>query len=130
MSAERLAPGHNRPPFQSVPAGVYGLCLAAYAALFLTYWLVFGAHAEAAFMVAVSTVLLTAYVAVPAALWRVTPGWRRPPREGSFGDFMAGELDTFTGPISGPAALAQIVAIPLGLAGATMAIGCIIAFTR
>ncbi len=117
---------HNIPVYDNLPLAAYGIIAAAGGASMLAYWLTFMAQSEAAFMVAISTVYLVMYAGTPVVLARLGSGLLRARHGGqaapALADFLRGRMETWTGSISGAAALVQVTLIPLGLAFATMGI--------
>ncbi|WP_430396921.1 hypothetical protein [Ferrovibrio sp.] len=125
--AEMLPPRrHNAPVYDNLPLAAYGIVAAAGGASMLAYWLTFMAQSEAAFMVVISTVYLVMYAGTPVVLARLGSGLLRARHGGqaapSLADFLRGRMDTWTGSITGAAALVQVTLIPLGLAVATIGI--------
>lgn len=118
--------GHNIPAFDSLPRGAFGIIAGAAGAMMLAYWLTFGAQAEAAFNVAISTVYVIMFVGTPYVLARIGEQMLRDRHGGnpapSLRDFVAGRMETWTGPLSGWAALIQVTLIPVGLMVATIGI--------
>lgn len=118
--------GHNTPAFDSLPRGAFGIITGAAGAMMLAYWLTFGAQAEAAFNVAISTVYVIMYVGTPYVMARIGEPMLRARHGGNpaptLRDFVAGRMDTWTGPLSGWAALIQVTLIPVGLMFATIGI--------
>jgi hypothetical protein len=117
---------HNAPVYDNLPLAAYGIVAAAGGASMLAYWLTFMAQSEAAFMVVISTVYLVMYAGTPVVLARLGSGLLRARHGGqaapSLADFLRGRMDTWTGSITGAAALVQVTLIPLGLAVATIGI--------
>jgi hypothetical protein len=127
-------PGHNARHFDSLPDAAHGITAGAFGGMMLVYWLVFGAHAEAALSVAVSTVYVVMFFGTPWMLARLGESLLRQRHGGnaapSLRDFLGGWLDTWTGPMSGWSALIQVTLIPVGLALATLGIGLAIIAAR
>jgi hypothetical protein len=119
---------HNRAPalHDSLPRAAFGITAGAYGLMMLAYWLTFGAHAEAAFMVAISTVYVIMYLGVPWVLARIGETMLRARHGGRAAPdlrrFLAGAIDTWAGPMSGWSAMVQVTLIPVGLAFATIGI--------
>lgn len=128
------AAGHNRAVHDSLPLGAFGLIAGAAGAMMLAYWLTFAAHAEAAFMVAISIVYVLMYAGTPWLMARIGGNMLRQRHGGraapALGDFLDGVMDTATGPIGGRAALVQVAIIPVGLAVATIGICIVVATMR
>jgi len=122
-----LAPhGHNLPLYDTLPYAAFGIPVGAAGAMMLAYWLTFGAHAEAAFMVAISTVYVSMFIGTPYVMARLGEQMLRERHGGqaapTLRDFLDGAIATWTGPMSGWSALIQVTLIPVGLAFATIGI--------
>ncbi len=118
--------GHNRPVYDSLPTAAFAIPVGATGAMMLAYWLTFGAYAEAAFMVAISTVYVVMYIGTPYAMAQLGEKLLRERHGGqaapSLRDFLNGSIATWTGPMSGWSAMIQVTLIPVGLAFATIGI--------
>lgn len=101
--------------------GSYGAILAAFA------WAFLGAG-DVLFNLGVCAVYLAMYLGVPWVFLKAEPhrpGFRRP----DLADFMERGLSTWTGHVTGGAALAQILTIPVALTFAALGIGVIVRLT-
>jgi hypothetical protein len=130
-----LAPqGHNTPTYDSLPYAAFGIPAGAAGAMMLAYWFTFGAYAEAAFMVAISTVYVLMFVGTPYVMARLGEQMLRDRHGGhaapNLRDFLDGAIATWTGPMSGWSAMIQVTLIPVGLAFATIGICLAITFAR
>lgn len=120
--------GHNKPRYRHMPPAVYGAFAAIWGALVLTYWAIFGAQFESAYMIAVSTVVYLACAGVPLImLGHMTPKPGETPR---LGEFLDGEMDTLTGRMDGLSTLVQVLIIPVALTTATIVMGMILTGIR
>ncbi|MGE0094484.1 MAG: hypothetical protein AB7M05_20880 [Alphaproteobacteria bacterium] len=121
--------GHNRPVFRHLHPGVFVISMLGWVGYMVTYWLVFGLHLEGTLMLAVATVFFAVYFAMPLVLMRLRrgPGWVE---KASFAAFLRGEIDTYTGRMSGMDALAQVAVLPVVISLGTMAIGVIVMAAR
>ncbi|MCA9233501.1 MAG: hypothetical protein KDA57_22875, partial [Planctomycetales bacterium] len=72
-----------------------------------------------------STLYFAMYFGVPFAMLRLAKKANQQPSLGSLGRFLAGDVTTYTGRLSGWGAAAQLLTIPVGLTGAFIAIGII-----
>lgn len=97
-------------------SGVYYGLAGFFAWMLLVYVLLFRHETEAMFSVVVSAFYTVVYLAVPAIAWRMARRETGSPPEGSFRGFLAGQLQTATGPLSGWEATLQIWCIPAALA--------------
>ena len=104
---------------------VLAMFIGAYAAMLLVLWLFFGTDVNAAIALGVCTVYFGMYFGVPLAMLRLA-GKTQQPASGSLGRFLDGDLDTYTGPVSGWGVIAQLMTIPVGLTAAFVAFGVII----
>ncbi len=118
----------NRPD-REIAAGlhphVFALFAGTYATMLLVLWLFFGTDVNAAIALGVSSVYFAMYFGVPFVMLRLAEQATSKPRSGSFGSFLAGDVETHTGRVSGWGAAAQVLTIPAGLTGAFIAIGII-----
>src|SRR5690606_21282399 len=92
---------------------VFGMMMGLYAYIMIVLWSLFGAHADGAIVLSVSTAFFVVYAASPLLIIKFGhfyAGAR------SFGNFLRGRVDTYTGEMTGMAALVQILTIPAGLA--------------
>jgi len=128
-----------RPHFDKLPAGAYRLIMGAYAVMLLAFWLLFVGDRESAQAVFTASLITGIGFGIPRivsligshrhhdpfgrlAEWRV-------PRRPRLGDFLAGEMDTASGPLSGWSALIHVALIPVALACAAIAIGIVFVLT-
>lgn len=127
---------HNRAPqlHDSLPRAAFGITAGAYGLMLLVYWLTFGAEAEGALMVAVSTVYVIMFFGVPWVLARLGEAMLRQRHGGhaapKLDDFLQTGIQTWAGPMSGWSALIQVTLIPVGLAFATLGICIAVAMAR
>ena len=104
---------------------VFVLFAGTYAAILVALWLFFGTDVNAMIALVVSTTYFAMYFGVPFVMLRMAGRATPPARPDSFATFLRGKVDTNTGPVSGWGAVAQLLTIPVGLAGAFIAIGII-----
>lgn len=130
-SAKRLpgGVGHNLPVFRHLHPGVFVVSMLGWFGYMLAYWVTFGAELEAALALGVATVFFAVYFSMPLVLMRIRRA-RPYVDSSSFSEFLRGEIDTYTGRMSGTSALAQVAVLPVVIALGTMAIGVIIATVR
>jgi hypothetical protein len=116
-------------PDREIAAGihphVFALFAGTYATMLLVLWLFFGTDVNAAIALGVSTAYFAMYFGVPFVMFRLAEEATSKPRPGSLGSFLAGDVETYTGRVSGWGAVAQLLTIPAGLTGAFIAIGII-----
>ncbi len=106
-----FAPGLRR--FEIHPR-VYGIMLGAIATFFAAYVAAFSGGAGMPILLTICGICFVAYFGLAALLDQVS-GDRRP--EASFAAFLRRDIDTASGPMSGSAALWQVVTLPLLMAG-------------
>jgi hypothetical protein len=104
---------------------IFALFAGSYAMMLMVLWLFFGTDVNAAIALAVSTTYFAMYFGVPFVMFRLADKATQNPKPSSFGRFLAGDVETYTGPVSGWGAIAQLLTIPVGLTGAFIAIGVI-----
>lgn len=109
-----------------VPAAVGVAILAAYGLMMAGFLTFFAGSAENLLAVAVDAVYLAMYLGVPAAMFMVE---RRKPRITWF-QFLNKGLITWTGHVGGREAVAQILTIPLTIAGGVFGVGLIAHLVR
>jgi hypothetical protein len=100
------------PSAPDVPGGVGVLIVGAYAAVIAALALTAVASRESAFMVVIAGLFLVAFFTVPRVFLKVEPKAGRRP---SLDRFLAEGMDTLTGHSSGPAALVQMLIVPVFL---------------
>ncbi|MBN9315456.1 MAG: hypothetical protein J0I99_06960 [Devosia sp.] len=115
---ERELAATLHPQLFTMFAGVYG-------AMLLALWLLFCTDINAAIALGVSTGYFAMYFGLPFVMLRLANKDRQQPGPGSLGNFLAGDVETYTGPVSGWGAVAQLLTIPVALTAAFIAIGII-----
>ena len=100
------------PSAPDVPGGVGVLIIAAYTALLAALALTAVASLESAFMVTIAALFLVAFFTIPRIFLKVEPKAGRRP---SLDRFLADGMETLTGHSSGPAALLQMLIVPVFL---------------
>jgi hypothetical protein len=117
---------HLHPGVPAIMVGCFGIMMIA-------FWLTFRASTEAMFAVVVSGFYLAMYVGTPWVMRRVreansdvedTMEQKDP---GTFGEFLAGRMETATGSLTGWEVVAQACSIPIGVMLATIGICFVIA---
>lgn len=103
-------------PFADLHKGTYIASGLAWLAFIAVFWAGFATDLHSAFMIAISTVYMVMYFATPGLMIRMA-GRLTAHRsaDGPFDAFLAGEVDTHTGPIGGRDALIQIILVPAAL---------------
>lgn len=103
---------HDVHAFDDMPTGILGAFVASWAVLFGLFWAAFAWGREAQFAVAIATLFVLIFFAVPAIMLRqATPRSKSRP----------GAIKVCTGVLSEQAAATQVLLIPSAL---ILAIGC------
>lgn len=105
---------------------VLGLLMGVYGAMLLALWLFFGTDINALIALGVCTVYFAMYFGVPLIMLRMAEQGAAPSHPGSLRAFLKNDVDTYTGPVSGWGAVAQLMTIPVSLTGAFIVFGIII----
>ena len=117
VTAELRAPNRSarvtQVTYGDVPASVYGTFIGCWTALMAVFWFTFAESPNAAFMVAITTVVFVMFFGVPIVMNRLA--YRKPWSGPGLVDFLHGKLQTLTGPVSGIDALVQITLVPVCL---------------
>lgn len=98
------------PSAPDLPGSVGVLLVTAYAALIAALALTAVASRESAFMVVIAALFLVAFFTVPRIFLKIEPKDGRRP---SLDRFLADGMETLTGHCSGPAALVQMLIVPV-----------------
>jgi len=115
---------YSRVPGVEFPAVVYSTIVAAFAAILLASWLVFGTGAEADLGLGIATVLCVVFFALPVILCR-TAAARFSARRKALDDFLSAPVETATCTLTGSQVWLQVLIIPLTLAIAAILIGAV-----
>lgn len=108
------------PSAPEVPAAVGGMIVLAYAALIGAFAVATVGSAESLFAVTISALFAVAFFTVPRIFLAVEP---KAEKRSSFDRFMLDGIETLTGHNSGPAALVQMLIVPVLLTFAALAMG-------
>jgi hypothetical protein len=103
--------------------GVHAAYVACWAALFGIFALTFAGSPYTMYMIAVAALNGVMFFGVPTVLSRVGP---KKPSAPTLLDFLRGEFDTITGPVSGMEVLIQVITVPLALSFGAVAIAFIV----
>lgn len=110
------------PAVPDLPPAVGRAIVGIYAALVLVFLLTMGKGGQAVFMIAISALYVTIFMAVPRIFFAVEKdGSKRP----DMSRFMERGIDTNTGRMSGSAALLQMFAVPVLVTLGVLAMGLI-----
>lgn len=108
------------PSAPEIPAAVGGMIVLAYAALIGAFAVATVGSAESLFAVTISALFAVAFFTVPRIFLAVEP---KAKKRSSFDRFMLDGIETLTGHNSGPAALVQMLIVPVLLTFAALAMG-------
>ncbi len=109
-----------------VPAGVGVAIVAAYGLMMVGFLTFFAGSADNLLALAVDAVYLAMYLGVPALMFMVEGRSRRV----TWFQFLNKGLTTWTGHVEGREAVAQILTIPLTIAGGVFGVGLIAHLVR
>lgn len=125
--AEALPPPMGEAAAADLPKTVGWLIVGSYAAILAAFAWAFLGAGDVLFNLGVCAVYLAMYLGVPWVFLKQEPKtWDRRP---DFADFMEQGLSTWTGRVSGGAAMAQMLTIPAALVFAALGIGVIVRLT-
>ena len=105
-----------------LPAAIGLMIAAVYLTIIALLALTIANAGQAPFMIVIDLAFLAAFLSVPAIFLKLEAD---PARRPSLGRFMSQGMQTYTGPVSGGGALAQIFVVPVLLAFGVLAIGII-----
>jgi hypothetical protein len=105
---------------------VFRLFVGTYGAMLLSLWLLFATDVGAFIALAICTAYFAMYFGTPVLMNRMAEKAAPQPAPESFAQFLRGEVDTYTGRVSGWGAMAQLLVIPAGITFAFICIGVII----
>ena len=115
--AEAQVPTPSAP---EVPAAVGAMIVAAYAGLIGAFAVATVGSAQSLFAVVIAALFVVAFFTVPRIFLAVEP---KTQKRSSFDRFMIDGIQTLTGHNSGPAALVQMLIVPVLLTFAALAMG-------
>jgi hypothetical protein len=119
---------HYSPPIaRTLPAGIVALGVAGYLGVLAAFWTFFGDDHGAVQSLAVVSLVAVVFFGVPYVMFttRTKHGVRSEHRQ-AISDFLSGDFDTLTGPITGWSALVQYAFLPVALAFGAVAIGIVL----
>jgi hypothetical protein len=106
-SASPMAPS----PPREVHPSILALTAGFYATMLLLMWLIFAWSGQGVFVMLVATLVVGAFATLPAIV-KLLASRRSGRKPATLHDYATGGMDTHTGPLSGRAALVQIVVVP------------------
>jgi type IV secretory pathway VirB2 component (pilin) len=119
----------SRPRPGEVHSGAVALLVGFYGAMVALMWLTFARTGEGALFMLIVTLVFAAFAAVPLLTLRL--GRREAAAKPvSFREYLGQSIDTLTGPLSGRAALVQIIVVPVLLTLCLVGIAVALALAR
>jgi hypothetical protein len=109
-----------------IPAAVGGMIAGTYATLIIALYVATAGSPSSIFAIVIAGFLVVAFFTVPRIFFAIEPMTATRP---GLGRFMKRGMQTLTGHASGPAALVQMLVVPVFLTFAVLAMGLIAAFT-
>lgn len=119
-----VEPTRAAPAAPDVPSSVGGLIAASYVALIAALYAATAGSRSSIFAIAIAAFFVAIFFAVPRIFFAVEPMTGRRP---DMGKFLKRGMETMTGHSSGPAALVQMLVVPVFLTLAVIAMGFIVA---
>ncbi len=122
---------HPKPdelPGGELPRAVYRSVIAAFAWMILVSWITFGSNREADYTLALASVLMLVFLALPIIIY-VTASHHMKASQESLDHFLSSRFDTATGSLSGREAWIEIAIIPVALALAATLFGIVYAMS-
>jgi hypothetical protein len=118
--------GRNRLLATTLPSGVLAIGVSGYAGMLGSFWIAFGSESQVVFVLVIVTMFALIYSGLPLVMARAATLHSAQKRRPQYiADFVAGDFETLTGPISGWSALVQFAVLPIALAFGVLAIGII-----
>lgn len=121
-----LEPTRAAPAAPDVPASVGGMIAASYAALIAALFVATAGSASSIFAIVIAALFVAIFFTVPRIFFAVEPMAEKRP---GFSKFLKRGMETLTGHSSGPAALVQMLVVPVLLTLAVLSMGLIVALT-
>ena len=118
------APRYAAPAAPDVPAALGGLIAASYVTLLGALAVATTGSPVSIFAIAIAAFFVAIFFAVPRIFFGVEP---RPGRRPTLDRFIRDGMDTLTGHSSGPAAMVQMLVVPVSLTLGVLAMGMIVA---
>lgn len=118
-----LEPTRGASAAPDVPASVGGMIVASYVGLIAALFVATAGSASSIFAIAIAALFVAIFFTVPRIFFAVEPMTEQRP---GFSKFLKRGMQTFTGHSSGPAALVQMLVVPIFLTFAVLAMGLIV----
>jgi hypothetical protein len=119
-----LEPTRATPAAPDVPASVGGMIAASYGALIVALYVATAGSLSSIFAIAIAALFVATFFTIPRIFFAVEPMTENRP---GLGKFIKRGMETLTGHSSGPAALVQMLVVPVFLTLAVLAMGLIVA---
>ena len=119
-----LEPARAATAAPDVPGSVGGMIVASYVALIGALYVATAGSLSSIFAIVIAAFFVVMFFSVPRIFFAVEPMDERRP---GLGTFLKRGMKTFTGHSSGPAALVQMLVVPVFLTLAVLAMGLIVA---
>lgn len=121
-----LEPTRAAPAAPDVPGSVGGLIAASYVALIGALYVATAGSLRSIFAIAIAGLFVAIFFTVPPIFFEIEPMTESRP---GLCKFLKRGMETFTGYSSGPAALVQMLVVPVFLTLAVLAMGLIVTLT-
>jgi len=121
-----VAPTRAAPAAPDIPGSVGGMIVASYLALIVALYVATAGSRSSIFAISIALLFVAIFFTIPRIFFAVEPKMVRRPK---FCTFLKRGMATLTGHSSGPAALVQMLVVPVFLTLAVLAMGIIIALT-
>ena len=119
-----VAPTRAAPAAPDIPGSVGGMIVASYLALIVALYVATAGSRSSIFAIAIAALFVAIFFTIPRIFFAVESMTDSRP---GFGKFLKRGMATFTGHSSGPAALVQMLIVPVLLTLAVLAMGLIVA---
>lgn len=119
-----VAPARAAPAAPDVPGSVGAMIAASYVGLIVALYVATAGSLSSVFAIAIAAFFVAIFFTVPRIFFAVEPMSEQRP---GFSKFLKRGMETLNGPSSGPAALVQMLVVPVFLTLAVLAMGLIVA---
>lgn len=126
LPSSNLEPTRSAPAAPDVPSSVGGMIAASYATLIGALFVATAGSASSIFAITIAATFVAIFFTVPRIFFAVEPMTEKRP---AFGVLLKCGMDTLTAHCSGPAALVQMLVVPVFLTFAVLAMGLIVKLT-
>lgn len=126
LPLHEVEPARAAPAAPDVPSSVGGMIAASYMALIGALFVATAGSLSSIFAIVIAALFVVIFFTVPRIFFAVEPMTEHRP---GLGKFLKRGMQTLTGHSSGPAALVQMLVVPVFLTLAVLAMGLIIALS-